>query len=48
LSEVITANQTAFRPSGCLRRSCWICGPWYDTVISGYACGRGYKMRCSR
>ena len=37
-----------FRRSGCPRKSCGICGPCCCTVISGCACGRGYKMRCRR
>jgi hypothetical protein len=36
-----------FPAIGCLRRSYRICGPCCGIVISGYACGREYKMRCS-
>jgi hypothetical protein len=37
-----------FPAIGCLPKSCRICGLCCATVISGYACGREYKMRCSR
>jgi hypothetical protein len=40
--------ETVFRGSGCLRRSYKICGPCCGIVISGYAYGREYKMRCRR
>jgi len=40
--------ETAFRRSGCLRRSFKTYGLCYGTVISGYACGHAYRMRCSR
>ena len=40
--------ETAFQRSGCLPRSCRICGLCYGTVISGYECGRESKMGCSR
>jgi hypothetical protein len=39
--------ETAFQRSGCLPRSCRICGLCCGIVIRGYACGRESKMPCS-
>jgi hypothetical protein len=38
--------ENRFPSFGCLQPNCEICVRCYGTVISGYACGHGYRTRC--